>query len=325
MLRPLRSPTWASVRPRVWRQRRTSRPTLRAGGAARTFSTAPTDSWLSSGVRVPDSNSALLKAQRQGGAVADVLVAAHGQEGIGTPHEDRDHRHRQRRQRARRHVRPRRPPGHVRRARRGEDPRGRAQARRQRRGVARPRPRRRPTWSCSPSRTPRSTPSQPRSPPASAGKVVIDVTNPLKADYSGLATEGGPSGAERLETAAHRREGRQGVQHAVRRDPGRPRRPRHDGRRAVRDRRRRGARDGRGPGRVRRLPPGPRRPAGRGPRARGDGLAQHPAPDARQRRLADAPSCWSPRRRPRPRPDRRIVRTPLARAAQRVVPPLGVP
>ena len=29
-------------------------------------------------------------------------------------------------------------------------------------------------------------------------KVVIDVTNPLKADYSGLATEGGPSGAERL-------------------------------------------------------------------------------------------------------------------------------
>jgi NADPH-dependent F420 reductase len=29
-------------------------------------------------------------------------------------------------------------------------------------------------------------------------KVVIDVTNPLKSDYSGLATEGGPSGAERL-------------------------------------------------------------------------------------------------------------------------------
>jgi NADPH-dependent F420 reductase len=31
-----------------------------------------------------------------------------------------------------------------------------------------------------------------------AGKVVIDATNPLKADFSGLATEGGPSGAERL-------------------------------------------------------------------------------------------------------------------------------
>ncbi len=33
---------------------------------------------------------------------------------------------------------------------------------------------------------------------AVVGKVVIDATNPLKADYSGLATEGGPSGAERL-------------------------------------------------------------------------------------------------------------------------------
>jgi predicted dinucleotide-binding enzyme len=32
--------------------------------------------------------------------------------------------------------------------------------------------------------------------PVVKGKVVIDVTNPLKADYSGLATEGGPSGAE---------------------------------------------------------------------------------------------------------------------------------
>lgn len=31
-----------------------------------------------------------------------------------------------------------------------------------------------------------------------AGKIVIDTTNPLKADYSGLATEGGPSGAERV-------------------------------------------------------------------------------------------------------------------------------
>jgi hypothetical protein len=31
-----------------------------------------------------------------------------------------------------------------------------------------------------------------------AGKVVIDVTNPLKHDSTGLATEGGPSAAERL-------------------------------------------------------------------------------------------------------------------------------
>jgi len=34
--------------------------------------------------------------------------------------------------------------------------------------------------------------------PVVSGKVVIDATNPLKADYSGLATEGGPSGAERI-------------------------------------------------------------------------------------------------------------------------------
>ena len=32
--------------------------------------------------------------------------------------------------------------------------------------------------------------------PEVKGKIVIDVTNPLKADYSGLATEGGPSAAE---------------------------------------------------------------------------------------------------------------------------------
>jgi NADPH-dependent F420 reductase len=34
--------------------------------------------------------------------------------------------------------------------------------------------------------------------PVAAGKVVIDATNPLKAGYSGLSTDGGPSGAERL-------------------------------------------------------------------------------------------------------------------------------
>lgn len=34
--------------------------------------------------------------------------------------------------------------------------------------------------------------------PVARDKVVIDVTNPLKSDYSGLATEGGPSAAERL-------------------------------------------------------------------------------------------------------------------------------
>jgi NADPH-dependent F420 reductase len=36
--------------------------------------------------------------------------------------------------------------------------------------------------------------------PVIGGKVVIDPTNPLNADYSGLTTAGGPSGAERLAT-----------------------------------------------------------------------------------------------------------------------------
>jgi len=31
------------------------------------------------------------------------------------------------------------------------------------------------------------------------GKIVIDATNPVKPDFSGLATEGGPSGAERIQ------------------------------------------------------------------------------------------------------------------------------
>ncbi len=34
--------------------------------------------------------------------------------------------------------------------------------------------------------------------PVAAGKVIIDPTNPLTPDYSGLTTAGGPSGAERL-------------------------------------------------------------------------------------------------------------------------------
>jgi len=33
---------------------------------------------------------------------------------------------------------------------------------------------------------------------ATRGKVVVDATNPLRPDYSGLATDGGPSGAERI-------------------------------------------------------------------------------------------------------------------------------
>ncbi len=34
--------------------------------------------------------------------------------------------------------------------------------------------------------------------PVATGKVVIDVTNPIKPDFSGLLTEGGPSAAERI-------------------------------------------------------------------------------------------------------------------------------
>lgn len=36
---------------------------------------------------------------------------------------------------------------------------------------------------------------------AASGKVVVDATNPLKPDYSGLSTVGGPSGAERIAAA----------------------------------------------------------------------------------------------------------------------------
>ncbi len=35
-----------------------------------------------------------------------------------------------------------------------------------------------------------------------AGKILVDVTNPIKADYSGLSTDGGPSGAEHIAEAA---------------------------------------------------------------------------------------------------------------------------
>lgn len=38
--------------------------------------------------------------------------------------------------------------------------------------------------------------------PVADGKVLVDVTNPLKPDYSGLATEGGPSAAERIAAKA---------------------------------------------------------------------------------------------------------------------------
>lgn len=36
--------------------------------------------------------------------------------------------------------------------------------------------------------------------PEASGKIVVDVTNPLKPDYSGLANEGGPAAAEQVAT-----------------------------------------------------------------------------------------------------------------------------
>ena len=50
--------------------------------------------------------------------------------------------------------------------------------------------------------------------PVAAGKVVIDPTNPLKADYSGLATGGGTVRRRGARPPAPESQGRQGVQHA---------------------------------------------------------------------------------------------------------------
>ena len=53
--------------------------------------------------------------------------------------------------------------------------------------------------------------------PVAAGKVVIDPTNPLKADYSGPRHRRRPVRRRGLAPPAARRQGRQGVQHHVRR------------------------------------------------------------------------------------------------------------
>ena len=57
---------------------------------------------------------------------------------------------------------------------------------------------------------------------STAGKIVIDATNPLKADFSGLATEGGGSGAEtfaRLLPQAHLAKAFNTIFAAVQADP----------------------------------------------------------------------------------------------------------
>ena len=79
----------------------------------------------------------------------------------------------------------------VRRPGRREDARGgRGRRRDRRRDAARGR-RRSPTSSCSPSRTRRFADVAAEIAPVADGKIVIDPSNPLKPDYSGLATAGG--------------------------------------------------------------------------------------------------------------------------------------
>ena len=56
---------------------------------------------------------------------------------------------------------------------------------------------------------------------AVAGKTVIDVTNPLRTDYSGLAVEGS-SGAEELQRWLPEAAVVEGLQHGLRLEPGRP-------------------------------------------------------------------------------------------------------
>ncbi len=63
------------------------------------------------------------------------------------------------------------------------------------------------------------------------GKIVVDVSNPLTPNMDGLATEGGPSAAERLGQLLPRSTRREGVQHRLRDGAGRPGRPRHRRRR----------------------------------------------------------------------------------------------
>ena len=71
---------------------------------------------------------------------------------------------------------------------------------------------------------------------AIAGKVVVDATNPIKPDYSGLAT-GERSGAEEIQAQGAGRPRREGVQHRVRRPAGRPQSGRRSARRRLRGRR----------------------------------------------------------------------------------------
>ena len=121
--------------------------------------------------------------------------------------------------------------------------------------------------------------------PVAAGKIVIDPTNPLKADYSGLATGGGTSGAEQLARLLPGRKVVKAFNTVFAGNAAQPAGARLPARRALRHGRRGGQGRRLRPRPLHRLPPGPRRPAGRGPRARGPRLAQHPPPAHQQRQL----------------------------------------
>ena len=160
-------------------------------------------------------------------------------------------------------------------------------------------PSRRAMRSSSPCRSRPPMRSRRRSPRSPAGKLVIDATNPLKPDLSGLATEPGTSGARALRREAPG--SRASSRHSTPCSPASRRTRAHgvtvdglyatDDEEAVRDRRR---------ARVDRAAPGQRRGACERPRAEGHGLPEHQAPGPERRRRGTPRTPWSVAGRRRP-------------------------
>ena len=121
--------------------------------------------------------------------------------------------------------------------------------------------------------------------PVAAGKIVIDPTNPLKPDYSGLSTGGDTSAAEELARLLPESKVVKAFNTVFAGNAAEPAGARLPARLAVRHGRRGGEGRRVRPVRLHRLPPDPRGPARRGARARGHGLAQHPPPADQQRQL----------------------------------------